>query len=272
MSERRHHIVESSPLIWRSACGAYGETAPKLLTRLCRGDPKGRPELRGMAAQLRQLIKGKHPRTGAELGPPVAASHLASCNECGSEELQRGAEPAQDEAGRPTILQRVRLKEARRLVQTASNKRKIEEFLNANEIEDPELVAFWAEPLEQHQQPEQRAGVSSWDAIDGRRHSGGNSSTVDEGTCEADKRSKRLKIQSCERATVSVHATTRQSRMERLSSNGLRLDERPASKGRPAEQGTHCELGHSGVSGTAAKQTGPATRSLKQLVALTCGR
>ena len=66
---KKHHVVESSPILWCSACGAYGETAPKLLTQQCRGDPRGKPELRGMADQLRQLVKGKHPKTGTLLGP-----------------------------------------------------------------------------------------------------------------------------------------------------------------------------------------------------------
>ena len=71
---KKHHVVESKPLLWCSACGAYGESAPKLLMQPCRGDPRGKIELMQMATQLRMIRRGEHPFTKARLGPPTALS------------------------------------------------------------------------------------------------------------------------------------------------------------------------------------------------------
>ena len=114
-----------------------------------------------MAAQLRQLLKGKHPKTGAKLGPPVTAPHLAASTGHEEDERRQETEQSQGEVGKPTLRERVRQKEAKHLVQAASNKRKIEEFLTANEIDDPDLVAFWTESIEQQHVTALSAGACS---------------------------------------------------------------------------------------------------------------
>ena len=63
----KHHVVVSDPVFWCTTCGAYGVTAPKLLTRPC----KPRSKAYGMREQLRCLRTGKHPRTLMSLPPPI---------------------------------------------------------------------------------------------------------------------------------------------------------------------------------------------------------
>ena len=89
---KQHHVVESKPLMWCSACGAYGETAPKLLMQPCRGDPRGKIELMQMATQLRMIRRGEHPVTKARLGPPTTMHQL------------NGASNASGRPGEPSTL------------------------------------------------------------------------------------------------------------------------------------------------------------------------
>ena len=51
--------------------GAYADTTPKLITQACRGDPEGKPHLRGMLLQNNCLLKNVHPVTKKHLPPPV---------------------------------------------------------------------------------------------------------------------------------------------------------------------------------------------------------
>lgn len=166
----KHHMVESSPLVGCSACGAYGETAPRLLTQPCRGDPRGKAELKGMAAQLRALRKGRRPETKAKLGAPVT---LHKFNSTGTSETDHPPAASREHPGTPTIdrdgtefsealrrrgrkqveerpadtiLARVRTKVAGQLLQASSNKRKIQEVLTPDEQNDPDLVDIWSEP------------------------------------------------------------------------------------------------------------------------------
>ena len=69
---RRHHIVVTGPVTWCSACGAFGESAPKILLQACRGKRQGASHASGLAKQLSCLKRGIHPRTRMPLPPPVA--------------------------------------------------------------------------------------------------------------------------------------------------------------------------------------------------------
>ena len=64
---RKHHIVVSDPIYWCTTCGAYGETAPKLLTQPC----DKRTKAYGVREQLRCLRTGKHPKTLRSIPPPI---------------------------------------------------------------------------------------------------------------------------------------------------------------------------------------------------------
>ena len=64
---RKHHIVVSDPIYWCTTCGAYAETAPKLLTQPC----DKRTKAYGMREQLRCLRTGKHPKTLRSIPPPI---------------------------------------------------------------------------------------------------------------------------------------------------------------------------------------------------------
>ena len=81
---RQHNVVVSDPVFWCSACGAYGETAPKLLTQPCRGPQHRRRDAAakryGMREQLRCLRRGKHPKTLQSLPPPIPIRQWEAIN------------------------------------------------------------------------------------------------------------------------------------------------------------------------------------------------
>ena len=68
---KRHCIVVSHPLFWCVVCGAYGETAPKLLTKPCRRRLQGKWVAGGMLGQLKVLRSGRHPKTLQPIPPPI---------------------------------------------------------------------------------------------------------------------------------------------------------------------------------------------------------
>ena len=53
--QRKHAIVVSDPLYWRTVCGSYAETAPKLLAQGCKGKRQGHWKAGGMPGQLKVL-------------------------------------------------------------------------------------------------------------------------------------------------------------------------------------------------------------------------
>ena len=173
---KRHHVVESKPILWCSACGAYGETAPKLLLQPCRGDPRGPDGSGQMATQLRMIRRGQHPVTKAQLGPPTAVHHLNT----GADEEQYGSGERREPKDRPcidddgtafsdafrrrgipqeaassttTLWERIRTKVVDELLQQCGNGALVRSFLNQAEVTDPELVAFWTADKTTHDGP-----------------------------------------------------------------------------------------------------------------------
>ena len=131
-----------------------------------------------MAVQLKRLLKGQHPQTRQQLGPPKAAQqdggtaipddHLAASGEqsertgpCIASDgtdfteafLRRGKRSLESTAG-SSAAERLRSKQASQLLKAAGNKRKIEEMLNVEERRDPDLVEFWTNEVEEVQRGE----------------------------------------------------------------------------------------------------------------------
>ena len=232
-----HHLVESSPLVWCSACGAYGVAAPRLLTQPCRGDPRGKPELKGMAAQLRALQKGRHPETKAKLGAPAtmtklngtdtavetvnsprssvtclaADQDLPTIDRDGtefSEAFRRRGKKRAGEQPAGTIRERVRARQAEQLIQASRNKRKIQELLTQNELNDPDLVEFWSEPIGAADLAVPVEGVESDD-----REPAGNQQRLE---------ALQVLIEQCGTRTAGASSTLKPSRLERDSTPSAR--------------------------------------------------
>ena len=70
-SSAQHHIMISFPVFWCAKCGAFGERAPKLLAKPCRGRQAGQLKRSALRAQLRDLRAGIHPETRRPLPLPV---------------------------------------------------------------------------------------------------------------------------------------------------------------------------------------------------------
>ena len=88
----KHCIVVSHPLFWCVVCGAYGETAPKLLTKPCRRRLQGKWVAGGMLGQLKVLRSGRHPKTLQPIPPPHPAQGVGG----------RAREPPSPSPCRPT--------------------------------------------------------------------------------------------------------------------------------------------------------------------------
>jgi hypothetical protein len=58
----------SRDVTWCIRCGSYAESAAKGLTKRCRGRFNG---VGGLVGQLKALMAGRHPATGATLPPPI---------------------------------------------------------------------------------------------------------------------------------------------------------------------------------------------------------
>lgn len=58
---KKHVAVKSGPVFWCVACGAFAETAPKLLNQPCKGKHEGKCVAGGMRGQLKVLQSGRHP-------------------------------------------------------------------------------------------------------------------------------------------------------------------------------------------------------------------
>ena len=179
-SSNKHHIVVSDPLFWCTTCGAYGETAPKMLISPCNGRHTGRRKKYGMREQLRCLRAGVHPKTLLSIPPPVPlqqweATKLARANpdpspstapklppsleddgtEFTSAFLRRGCpstslldsstEDRQPKRARVTPIQKLRLKIALGNAEQKGFKRKLELLLTSVELEDPDLIGFWTD-------------------------------------------------------------------------------------------------------------------------------
>ena len=67
---RPHDTVWSDETLWCTVCGAYADTKAVGLENECRGRPKRGSNYGGAWGQLRKLMRGKHPRSNAELPPP----------------------------------------------------------------------------------------------------------------------------------------------------------------------------------------------------------
>ena len=79
--------------MWCAVCGAYADTTSKLLTLACRGDPEGKPQLRGMLLQKNCLLRNVHPVTKKELPPPsTGASQLPGEGQAGGQRSSSGAQ------------------------------------------------------------------------------------------------------------------------------------------------------------------------------------
>ena len=63
--------MKSGPIFWCVACGAFAESAQKLLTQACRGIHEGRWVVWGMRGQLKVLRSGRHPKTFESIPPPI---------------------------------------------------------------------------------------------------------------------------------------------------------------------------------------------------------
>ena len=224
-------------MVWCSACGAYGETAPKLLTQPCRGDPRGRSDLRGMAAQLRQLRKDKHPTTQARLGPPIPLHQLNGGPDEPNQLSQDDGEPMRSPVidrdgtafsdafrrrGRQqksrdtgsTVRERVRAKEANHLLQRSGNKRKIEEFLNPVERSDPDMVSFWTEAAPQASIETRTNGNRNGDKLE----AGSNDAPVHSTQWASDEAAaaKRRKLEQDEAGAGGATNPARATRLQRL--------------------------------------------------------
>ena len=69
-----HRIWYSGDIIWCSVCGCYGEHKARGLTEVCQGKFQGTWKGGGREGQRRDLLAGKHPRTGRPLPPAVTES------------------------------------------------------------------------------------------------------------------------------------------------------------------------------------------------------
>ena len=65
-----HHRMLAGELVWCLRCGCYGEKRGKGLALACRGTPTNNKG-GGVAAQLRSLMAGKHPKSGDDMPPSV---------------------------------------------------------------------------------------------------------------------------------------------------------------------------------------------------------
>ena len=70
-----HSIVLSGELTWCTDCGHYADAKAVGLSLPCKGPPNMK-NYGGMAGQLRKLQRGRHPRTGMLLPPPVDESGM----------------------------------------------------------------------------------------------------------------------------------------------------------------------------------------------------
>ena len=66
-----HNIVVSGSLFWCTVCGAFAESAPKLLGRGCRARHQGRWVSGGIPGQLKVLQSGRHPKTFESIQRPI---------------------------------------------------------------------------------------------------------------------------------------------------------------------------------------------------------
>ena len=158
--------------MWCAVCGAYADTTPKLLTLACRDDPEGKPQLRGMLLQKNCLLRNVHPVTKKELPPQYwykpapwwrpngrleklqRSSGLRCLHQSSRTTALNSPEPSCGEecqswlrarpARREDPAKRLRTRRARAALEGCSNKRQIEVFLNAAEVEDSDLIEFWA--------------------------------------------------------------------------------------------------------------------------------
>ena len=69
-----HSIVVSGNIFWCIVCGAFAESAPKLLARSCKTRHQGKWKAGGMPGQLKVLLSGRHPRTLKPIPKPVPLS------------------------------------------------------------------------------------------------------------------------------------------------------------------------------------------------------
>ena len=69
---KAHSIVVSGDLFWCIVCGAFAESAPKLLGKGCRARHQGKWKAGGMPGQLKVLLSGRHPKTLKPIPKPVA--------------------------------------------------------------------------------------------------------------------------------------------------------------------------------------------------------
>ena len=65
-----HHRMLAGELVWCLICGCYGQMRGRNLALPCRGSPTDYSG-GGVAAQLRSLKAGKHPKSGDDLPPSV---------------------------------------------------------------------------------------------------------------------------------------------------------------------------------------------------------
>lgn len=68
-----HAVVLSGEVAWCTECGNYADAKAVGLSRPCRGPPD-RLKQGGMAGQLKKLLRGYHPRTGAQMPPAIDSS------------------------------------------------------------------------------------------------------------------------------------------------------------------------------------------------------
>jgi hypothetical protein len=66
-----HARVMSGEVIWCIRCGSYAESAAKGLAKRCRGKFQGNGVNGGVVGQLKALIAGRRPVTGAQMPPPI---------------------------------------------------------------------------------------------------------------------------------------------------------------------------------------------------------
>ena len=89
-----HKTQKDCDVMWCTTCGAYGASAPRLLTTTCRGNPKGVARRRGMELRLRRLEQGLHLKTGEALEQRTEAADepevgLTSCSNNSSNTVLR---------------------------------------------------------------------------------------------------------------------------------------------------------------------------------------
>ena len=68
---RQHRLLRSGTVVWCRRCGCYAERVLRGLRDDCLGTPSPGG---GRAAQLSELLKGRHPRTNAWLPAAVSVS------------------------------------------------------------------------------------------------------------------------------------------------------------------------------------------------------